>query len=120
MRSRRLFVYGTLIDEERLRTLTGRRFPRHVARLAGWKRITTRAGYPGIVPAAGAHVDGLVIDGLDATALAALDAYEDEGRLYLRHPVAVTSGGRRLACEAYVARTGPPGRARRRRRASRA
>jgi len=118
VRGRRLFVYGTLMEEERLRALTGRRFPRRVARLAGWKRITTRAGYPGIARAPGAHVDGLVIDGLDAAALAALDAYEDEGRLYLRHRVAVTSEGRRLACEAYVARTGSPGHARRRRRAS--
>jgi gamma-glutamylcyclotransferase (GGCT)/AIG2-like uncharacterized protein YtfP len=109
-----LFVYGTLMSEARLYSLTGRRFPRRRARLDGFARILPRGGHPYIVPRLGAHVVGVLLEGVDADSLGRLDAYEDEGRLYHRRPVEVMAAGRRVACETYVgdvatlrARVGP-------------
>jgi len=115
-----LFVYGTLMDEERLHRLTGRRFARRGARLEGYARRAHRGGYPTVVPWAVGCVDGLLIEDVDPASLRVLDRYEDEGRLYVRRPVEVTSGGRRIVCEAYLGVTsaGSRGRGRRRRRAS--
>jgi len=98
----RLFVYGTLTDEAQLTQVTGRRFPRHPARLAGWARVVAGRRYPTIVPRSGAVVDGFLIEDVDPASLRALDAYEDEGRLYRRQAVEVTSRGERVACEVYV------------------
>ena len=100
-----LFVYGTLMDEERLEQLTGRRFPRRRARLEGFARILAGHGYPTIVPQAGGRVEGVLLEGVDAASLAALDAYEDEGRLYARRPAEVLVDGERVACEVYVSLT---------------
>ena len=100
-----LFVYGTLLDGERLHALTGRRFRGRPATLEGFARVTATHGYPTIVPAAGGRVDGLLLEDVDAQSLAALDAYEDAGRLYARRPVEVVTGGRRVACEVYVSLT---------------
>jgi gamma-glutamylcyclotransferase (GGCT)/AIG2-like uncharacterized protein YtfP len=97
-----LFVYGTLTSARRLQALTGRSFPRRPARLEGFERIVPPGGYPYIVPRAGAVVEGWLVDGIDPTSLRRLDAYEDEGQLYLRRPVEVTAGGVRVACETYV------------------
>ena len=97
-----LFVYGTLMSEARLHALTGRRFPRRPARLEGFERIRPLHGYPYIVPTPGGAVEGFLIEGVDPAALGALDAYEDEGRLYLRRPVEVLVGERRVPCETYI------------------
>jgi gamma-glutamylcyclotransferase (GGCT)/AIG2-like uncharacterized protein YtfP len=98
----RLFAYGTLMDGERVFAVTGRRFPGRPARLDGYRRITSDHGYPYVVPAPGSHVDGLLLEGIDAGSLRALDRYEDEGRLYRRRPVEVIVGGARVSCETYV------------------
>jgi gamma-glutamylcyclotransferase (GGCT)/AIG2-like uncharacterized protein YtfP len=99
----RLFVYGTLIDPVCVERVTGRRFPSRAATLHGWARTTGQHGYPVIRPAADDAVEGLVLDGIDGDALRALDAYEDEGRLYVRRPVRVRVDGRSTACQTYVA-----------------
>jgi len=98
----RLFVYGTLVDERQLATVTGRAFPRRPATLPGFARLDGR--YPYVVPRAGGLVHGFVLDGIDATALAALDAYEEEGRLYDRRRAEVVVDGERVACEVYLGR----------------
>jgi gamma-glutamylcyclotransferase (GGCT)/AIG2-like uncharacterized protein YtfP len=110
----RLFVYGTLMNEERLHALTGRRFPRRPARLEGYARIAPPGGYAYVIASPDAHVDGLLIEDVDPASLGALDRYEDEGRLYVRRPVEVHVEGRRVACQTYVGTTsrGAPGRAR--------
>ena len=100
-----LIVYGTLMDEERLEQLTGRRFPRRRARLEGFARILAGHGYPTIVPQAGARVEGVLVEGVDAASLAALDAYEDAGRLYARRPAEVLVDGERVPCDVYVGLT---------------
>ena len=90
-----LFVYGTLTDEERLEQLTGRRFPRRRATLEGFARVVAAHGYPTIVPQAGARVEGVLVEDVDAASLAALDVYEDAGRLYARRPAEVLVDGER-------------------------
>ena len=102
-----LFVYGTLMDEERLEQLTGRRFSRQRAALEGFARVVAAHGYPTIVPQAGARVEGVLIEDVDAASLAALDVYEDEGRLYARRPAEVLVDGERVPCEVYVSLTPP-------------
>src|SRR5881628_859989 len=100
-----LFVYGTLLDEARLEHLTGRRFSRRRAALEGFARAVAAHGHPTIVPQAGGRVEGVLIENVDAASLAALDAYEDEGRLYARRPAEVLVDGERIGCEVYVSLT---------------
>src|SRR5207253_9276713 len=102
-----LFVYGTLTDEERLEQLTGRRFPRRRATLEGFARIVAAHGYPTIVPQAGGRVEGVLVEGVDAASLAALDASEDAGRLDARRPAEGPADGERVPCEVYVSLTPP-------------
>jgi gamma-glutamylcyclotransferase (GGCT)/AIG2-like uncharacterized protein YtfP len=97
-----LFVYGTLTEPACVERVTGRRFASRAATLHGWIRTMGADGYPVIHPSPGAVVDGKVLDGLDADALRALDAYEDEGRLYLRREVTVVAGGQSIPCQVYV------------------
>ena len=100
-----LFVYGTLLDEERVHALTGRRFPRRRATLEGFARVVAAHGYPTIVPQAGARVEGVLVEDVDAASLAALDVYEDAGRLYARRPTEVLVDGEPVPCEVYVSLT---------------
>ena len=97
-----LFVYGTLMSEAVMRSLTGRGFPRRRATLLGYGCGVSDAGYPFITPRTGGHVGGLLVEGLDAESLRRLDRYEDEGRLYLRRSVEVLADGARIACDTYV------------------
>jgi gamma-glutamylcyclotransferase (GGCT)/AIG2-like uncharacterized protein YtfP len=97
-----LFVYGTLMREDCLASLTGRRFPRRKAELSGFERIVPPSGYPYITPKAGARVQGFLLLGVDFTSLAVLDNYEEEGHLYHRRRVEVTAGSLRIPCEVYV------------------
>jgi Gamma-glutamyl cyclotransferase, AIG2-like len=82
--------------------VTGRRFAGRAATLHGWMRTIASHGYPVIHPSPDDRVDGIVLDGLDTAALRALDAYEDEGRLYLRRQVTVLVGDEPIPCETYV------------------
>jgi gamma-glutamylcyclotransferase (GGCT)/AIG2-like uncharacterized protein YtfP len=102
MTSAALFVYGTLMSESHLYSLTGRRFSRRRARLEGFERILPNQGYPYVVPKAGGQVEGFLIEDVDDASLRTLDAYEDEGRLYHRRPVEVLSAGRRVPCQTYL------------------
>ncbi len=97
-----LFVYGTLMTDDRVRTVTGRQFPRQAAVLEGYTRITPARGYPYIIRQPGARVTGSVLFDIDAVSFTRLDRYEDEGRLYLRTPVEALCGRGRIACETYV------------------
>ena len=101
-----LFVYGTLTDPEVLRRAAGRIFAAEPAVLDGFRRIEEPGCYPFIEPSPGDRVTGLLLRGIDATALGRLDDYEDEGRLYFRHKVRVEVGSRLIDCETYV---GDPG-----------
>jgi gamma-glutamylcyclotransferase (GGCT)/AIG2-like uncharacterized protein YtfP len=97
-----LFVYGTLMVPEVMRTVSGRSVVGEGARLPGYRcRRLHGEVYPGIVPAAGESVDGLLYRGLDAAAMARLDDFE--GEMYRRETVRVAlSAGRRVDAEAFV------------------
>lgn len=98
----RFFVYGTLMPGEPL-------WPTMARFAASWRRATapgrlwdTGQGYPCVrFDAAAGPVPGVLVTvraGGAAEAIAALDAVEDEGRLY-RRIVVVTSGGPAFAYE---------------------
>jgi gamma-glutamylcyclotransferase (GGCT)/AIG2-like uncharacterized protein YtfP len=97
-----LFVYGTLRSRATVRALTGRQFRTHAARLDGWEKRQPPGGYPYVVPCPGASVDGLLLLDVDPGSLARLDAYEEEGRLYVRRPVEAVIGVERVRCEVYA------------------
>src|SRR2546428_5252288 len=81
-----LFVYGTLMDEERLEQLTGRRFPRRRATLEGFARVVAAHGYPTIVPQAGGPGGGGLGGGGGAGFPAALPPHQGAGRPYAPPP----------------------------------
>ena len=97
-----LFVYGTLTDDARVEAVVGRRLPRRPALLEGYERVEQAGSYPYVVPRDGARVEGVLLDEVDDGALARLDAYEDEGGLYVRREVVAVADGRRVTCEVYV------------------
>ena len=97
-----LFVYGTLMDEPRAQAVVGRPLPRRPAELRGYERIEPAGSYPYVVPHEGGTVSGILLDQVDDTALARLDAYEDEGGLYLRRDAVAVVDGKRVPCQVYV------------------
>jgi gamma-glutamylcyclotransferase (GGCT)/AIG2-like uncharacterized protein YtfP len=99
-----LFVYGTLMDDARVQAVVGRRLPRREAVLDGFERVEQAGSYPYVVPRDGARVTGALLDEVDDTALARLDAYEDEGSLYVRREAVAVADGKRVACQVYVGR----------------
>ena len=104
-----LFVYGTLLDDAQLRRVTGRVFPRRPASLAGHRRQWPPDDHPHLVEDAAAVVEGDLLDDLDETALAALDAYEDVPTLYERIDAVVRCDGAAVACWLYRRARRPPG-----------
>lgn len=74
-----VFVYGTLELPEVMEAVTGKRFEREPALLAGFRRGLLRGlPYPGIVEDAEAATPGWLVLHVDEAALALLDAFEDE------------------------------------------
>jgi gamma-glutamylcyclotransferase (GGCT)/AIG2-like uncharacterized protein YtfP len=100
----RLFTYGTLMLAEVMEIVAGRPFPSRRAALPGYRRRLLRGRvYPGIVPAAGEAVEGVLWEGLDAAALARIDRFE--GALYDRPELRVTpASGESCAAFVYVLR----------------
>ena len=90
------------MDEARVEALVGRPLPRRPALLEGYERIHPAGSYPYVVPRTGATVEGVLLDEVDDTALARLDAYEDEGGLYVRQETVALADCRRVACDVYV------------------
>jgi gamma-glutamylcyclotransferase (GGCT)/AIG2-like uncharacterized protein YtfP len=103
-----LFVYGTLRDPAQVRRLTGRQFVTQPAVLRGYRRCEPPGSYAYITPDPSSEVHGQILRNVDAAAVQAFDAYEDEGRLYRRVAVWVTLAGGDEPAEAYVARAPVP------------
>jgi gamma-glutamylcyclotransferase (GGCT)/AIG2-like uncharacterized protein YtfP len=97
------FTYGSLMCEDIMGAVcaTAPLMPTP-ARLEGFRRAPVLgAEYPGMVPAAGGLVEGVLYLGLPATAWPRLDAFE--GDEYCRSAVEVElPDGRRLTAWAYV------------------
>lgn len=107
MQTTRLFVYGTLQFPRIATAVTGRHLRGAPARLDGYARHAVRgAPYPGIRPCAGASVEGLLLEAVDAASRRRIDAFE--GELYRRERVTVhrLDKDTELAAEAYVVRPG--------------
>jgi gamma-glutamylcyclotransferase (GGCT)/AIG2-like uncharacterized protein YtfP len=97
-----LFVYGTLMDPQRVEALTGRSFHRVEATLVGFERLASDLGYPFISPKLDAVVHGILLTVLDPGSLHALDSYEAEGDLYVRQVVDVCVGNTSVRAMTYV------------------
>jgi gamma-glutamylcyclotransferase (GGCT)/AIG2-like uncharacterized protein YtfP len=104
MKTPRLFVYGTLMNDDLVRYLAGRPLPWRPAVLEGYCRtLDSSIGYPVVHPLAGASVDGRILEEIDEQMLTAVDTYE--GDLYRRVVVRVqTSDGRNVDAYMYVPR----------------
>jgi gamma-glutamylcyclotransferase (GGCT)/AIG2-like uncharacterized protein YtfP len=98
-----LFVYGTLQLPAIQRLLTGKVFPSRPARVAGFRRGLVRGErYPSLAPAPGSAVEGLLLEGVGAAALARLDAYEGPHYERIRAKAVTDSGSR--ACWLWLLR----------------
>lgn len=104
MSQHRLFAYGTLQVPQIFAHIVGRALESSPATLPGFAcfRLVDRV-YPGIVPAAGDRVAGVVYAGLDAGELERLDAYE--GELYERQRLRLSTSGGPLEAHGYVLRS---------------
>ena len=87
----RLFVYGTLKDDDQVRARTGKTFPKTPARLSGFRLVQSKGFYPYIVPSEADVVEGLLLEDVDAASLRRIDEYEGEGSFYRRVAVRVSS-----------------------------
>ncbi len=100
----RFFFFGTLLDEEVLAIVVGRRVPdadRRPARLAGWRRVKARGvTYPIIVPHLEASVAGLLVYGIAAGEAQRLIDYE--GSNYDLKTLEVTAGLRSRPAQVFV------------------
>lgn len=86
-----LFVYGTLRFARVLDALLGRVPEAREARLGEWRAAALEERpYPGLVPAPGGSVRGLLLSGLTAREAAALDAFE--GGEYEQRRVTLADG----------------------------
>lgn len=89
----RLFVYGTLLFPELRTRVAGRPLEGREALLPGYGRRALRnAAYPGVVRVPGDATPGLLLEGVDACALARIDRFE--GSLYARRHLPVRVHGR--------------------------
>lgn len=98
-----LFVYGTLTDPFVYKVITGREPQGEPAVLKGYRKVTSRKSFPHIKEAPGAEVQGILLRGITAEALALLDRYEGEGELFVRRPVIVETAAGPEATYTYVA-----------------
>ena len=100
----RLFSYGTLMLAEVMEIVAGRRFAARGATLAGYRRRLLRGRvYPGLLPAAGESVEGVLWEDVDPRALARIDRFE--GEPYERRELGMTlASGESCAAFVYLLR----------------
>ncbi len=100
----RVFVYGTLLNDEVFDALIKTSVAKRSANLVGYKRVKVVGEvYPAIRPDGGGIVQGTLICGLKAEDLKSLDHYE--GSYYKRVSVEVSlPNNDKRACETYVFR----------------
>lgn len=100
------FTYGSLMCEDIFTRVTGSVLSPVAATLAGYSRHpVVGTDYPGIRPAAGASLAGMLYRDVSALALARLDTFE--GDEYVREALQVTlADGRTLTAWTYVFQPG--------------
>ncbi len=83
-----LFAYGTLMCPEIIQIVTGKNLSGAGGTLKSYQRFSIKNEvYPGIIPAPGKVVDGIVYFGLSVSIWKLLDGFE--GEIYLRQPVKI-------------------------------
>jgi gamma-glutamylcyclotransferase (GGCT)/AIG2-like uncharacterized protein YtfP len=97
-----VFCYGTLLFPEVMQLAAGVALAGRPALADGWARYRVRGEvFPALIAQAGARTGGAVFAGVDADALARLDAFE--GSLYVRRTLEVVrEDGVILGAEAWV------------------
>ena len=100
-----LFVYGSLRNPATRLELLKRPIEASPARLPGYERRDGRYNF--VVERAGASTDGAILEGLNPSDFAILDAYEEVPQLYTRDRVEVLApDGRHLECWIYLPTAG--------------
>jgi gamma-glutamylcyclotransferase (GGCT)/AIG2-like uncharacterized protein YtfP len=99
-----LFAYGTLLAGDIFLEAAGCRCRSSRAVLRDHRRLPVRGKeYPGLIPAKGFQVEGLVYHDIPAAAWNRLDRYE--GEMYVRCPVEVeTAAGKPCGAHVYIVR----------------
>lgn len=98
------FTYGSLMCADIMSAVTGIVLVGEAARLSGHARHPLAGeDYPGVVADPAAAVDGVLYRGLEAPALARLDAFEGEMYARVRVPVNLVGGGE-VAAWCYILR----------------
>lgn len=99
---KKLFVYGTLMNDEVLSLLLGRNFSKTKAILPGFQCFKVKGqNYPAIIESEKSYVDGEILYDVNTEEFDLLDAYE--GETYKRISVTVlTEESIEHACEVYV------------------
>ncbi len=97
-----LFVYGTLLDPEIMRLVSGKDYQRSAAVLPGYAcRKLADVVYPAIMACQDVSTSGVVYTSVPLEDIFLLDRYE--GNEYVRQTVAVNmSDGSQVAAETYV------------------
>jgi gamma-glutamylcyclotransferase (GGCT)/AIG2-like uncharacterized protein YtfP len=97
-----VFCYGTLLFPEVMRVGSGIEPPGRPAVARGWARYRVRGEvFPALIEQAGASTRGALFEGVDAVALARLDAFE--GELYVRRALEVEcEDGARVSAQCWV------------------
>ena len=101
---RHLFAYGSLMCADIMREVAGCDLPGAEAVLHGYRRVVVRGEqYPGLVPADGKSVKGVVYRDVPSSAWDRLDRFE--GEMYIRQSVQVSlKHGGIVRADAYVVR----------------
>lgn len=102
--NRNCFTYGSLMCTDIMAAVCGLAVSGQAATLTGHRRHPVRGeAYPGMVPAAGHSVAGVIYPDLPSVAIARLDAFE--GLQYERRSVVVQlADGGRIEADTYVFR----------------
>ena len=100
----RLFVYGSLMNDEVTDCLLGVKLNKQPAVLNDYRRVAVADGsYPAIFPCEGDSVEGLLVSGLTLGQWAMLDEFE--GEQYQLDAVSVVLAGQSAVdCYAYAFR----------------
>ncbi|WP_419174986.1 gamma-glutamylcyclotransferase family protein [Desulfosediminicola sp.] len=84
----KLFTYGSLMSQDIMDEVSGRRFPSFSATADGFQRFCVRnEHYPGMVADYAGTVEGVVYDEVDHVAMERLDIFE--GEMYTRQTIQV-------------------------------
>lgn len=99
--SKCVFVYGSLLADEVVAALLGRRPARAPASVAGYARFALKdVSYPSATHTGAGLLSGSLLRGLDDAELSTLDAFE--GDEYVSRVVdAELEGGERVSCIVY-------------------